>query len=192
MRVVIGAFVVASVVGVGAWKLLQFHPQFVQARGGDELARVECAGLSFLSPSPLTPAKPGAVPANVEWQQSFESHSPFLTLLASEVTYKAKSAPTVPTAAISALSGLSRSPAGEKPADALIAPTTIAGLDGARFSATLARSPKPQKTVGCVLLTRTTFWTLQIVFDPQNNAAEANALRILESIQTGSRYSEAH
>jgi len=186
MRVVISVFCVASVLGVGAWKLFQSHPEVVQGRGS-ELARVECAGFSFLAPGKLTPAKPGASPANVERQQQFACHSLHLTLLVSEVNYKAKSAPTVHTAAINALSGLSRQAATEKPADAQIAPASIAELDGARFSATLTRSRRLQKTLGCVLATRSTFWTLQLLFDPQNKAAEANAQRILESIQLAPR-----
>jgi len=190
MRVVISVFCAAVLLGVGVWNILQTHPLIVHARSGNELTRVVCAGFSFLSPGPLTLSKPGAVPANVERQQLFAFHSHPLTLLASEVSYKAKFAPTAPTAAISALSGLVRQAGTEKPADAQIAPVSIAGLDGARFSATFARARKPHKTVGCVLANRSTFWTLQVVFDPQNRAAEANALRILESIQTASPSSQ--
>jgi hypothetical protein len=190
MRVVISFFCVASVLGVGAWKFFQTHPEIVRARSGGELARVECAGLSFLSPGRLTPSKSGAVPANVERQQTFACHSFDLTLLASEVSYKAKSAPTVHTAAISALSGHSRQAATEKPVDAQVAPASIAGLDGARFSAAFARARRPQKTVGWVLANHSTFWTLQVIFDPQDKAAEANALRILDSIQPASQFAE--
>jgi hypothetical protein len=187
MRVFIGAFFVAIVLGVGAWKLIQTHPQFVHARAEEGLTRVECGGLSFLSPEQLTPAKPGAVPANVERQQTFACHSQNLTVLASVICYKAKLAPNAHTAAISVLANLARPAGGEKPADTVIAPTSILGLDGARFSATLARTRKPMKAVGCVLTSRLTYWTLQVVFDPQNKEAETNALRILESIQSASQ-----
>src|ERR1041385_116940 len=191
MRVFISAFCVAGLLGVGAWKLGQSHPEIVRARSRGDLARVDCAGLSFLSPGTLTPSKPGAVPANVDWQKTFACHSLHLTVLASEVCYKARLAPTVHTAAISALSGLSRQSATPKPADAQVAPAPLPGRGGARPPAPGARLRKPQKTVGCVLANPSTFWTLQVLSDPHDPAAEANALRILESIQVESPSPEA-
>ncbi len=184
MRVVTGLLCAVGVLGVVTGILAVRHSTIGHAREGDGgWARVECAGLSFLSRDKLTPLKSNALPANVDELRAFSCASAKLTVFASETLYRPKAAPAVHAAASPALSALSRLIGANKPTEIQIAPTTLDGVDGVRFTATLLRSGRPWKAEGRILAHRTTFWTLQVAYDPRDQSSATNAARILASVQ---------